>query len=38
MLWTIFILFIIWLVLVSVYQEELFDAFEYVLRRIKGEK
>ena len=38
MLWTIFVLFVIWLILASVYQNELFDAFEYILTRIKGEK
>ena len=35
MLWTIFILFMVWLLLAAVYQEELFDVFDYIVERIK---
>lgn len=35
MLWTIFILFMVWLLLATVYQEELFDVFDYIVERIK---
>lgn len=35
MLWTIFILFMVWLLLAPVYQEELFDVFDYIVERIK---
>ena len=35
MLWTIFILFIIWLLLATVYQEEIFDVLDYIVKRIK---
>jgi len=38
MLWTIFILFIIWLLLATVYQEEIFDILDYIVKRIKGGK
>lgn len=38
MLWTIFILFIIWLVLASVYQEQIFDTLDYIVERIKRGK
>lgn len=35
MLWTIFILFMVWLLLAAVYQEELFDVFDYIVEKIK---
>lgn len=35
MLWTIFILSIIWLLLATVYQEEIFDVLDYIVKRIK---
>jgi hypothetical protein len=35
MLWTIFVLFMVWLLLAAVYQEELFDVFDYIVERIK---
>nr|DAV37340.1 MAG TPA: FtsH Extracellular [Caudoviricetes sp.] len=38
MLWTIFILFIIWLLLATVYQEEIFDVLDYIVKRIKEGK
>jgi len=38
MLWTIFILFIIWLLLATVYQEEIFDILDYIVKRIKEGK
>ena len=38
MLWTIFILFIIWLLLATVYQEEIFDVLDHIVKRIKEGK
>lgn len=38
MLWTIFILFIIWLLLATAYQEEIFDVLDYIVKRIKEGK
>lgn len=38
MLWTIFILFMVWLLLAAVYQEELFDVFDYIVEKIKRGK
>lgn len=38
MLWTIFILFLIWLLLATVYQEEIFDVLDYIVKRIKEGK
>lgn len=38
MLWTIFILSIIWLLLATVYQEEIFDLLDYIVKRIKEGK
>ena len=38
MLWTIFILFLIWLLLATVYQEEIFDILDYIVKRIKEGK
>jgi hypothetical protein len=38
MLWTIFILFIVWLLLATVYQEEIFDILDYIVNRIKEGK
>lgn len=38
MLWTIFILFIIWLLLATVYQEEIFDVLDYIVKRIEEGK
>lgn len=38
MLWTIFMLFMIWLLLATVYQEELFDIFDTIVERIKRGK
>jgi hypothetical protein len=35
MLWTIFVLFIAWLILATVYQTELVDAFNYIANKIK---
>lgn len=38
MLWTIFILFLIWLLLATVYQEEIFDVLDYIVKRVKEGK
>lgn len=35
MLWTIFALFIVWLILATVYQTELVEAFNYIASKIK---
>lgn len=35
MLWTIFALFIVWLILTAVYQTELVEAFNYIANKIK---
>ena len=35
MLWTIFALFIVWLILATVYQTELVEAFNYIANKIK---
>lgn len=38
MLWTIFILFMVWLLLATVYQEELFDVFDCMVQLKQVEK